>query len=63
MNGKKVYQTIVEHLTKQGFRPQLQRLDNEASKELKDLCEGGWQFIPAHSHPPDPACRASIIGA
>ena len=30
------HQTIVQHLTKRGFKPILQRLDNEASKLLQD---------------------------
>ena len=30
------YQKIVQHLTKRGFKPRLQRLGNEASKLLQD---------------------------
>ena len=30
------YQKIIQHLTKRGFKPILQRLDNEASKSLQD---------------------------
>ena len=36
---RRAYQTIFEYLSKRGFRPKLQRLDNEVSRELKEFME------------------------
>ena len=57
----RAYQAIFDYLSKRGFRPQLQRLDNEASKELKGFMEEkevDFQFTPTHSHRRNAAERA-----
>ena len=50
---RRAYQTIFEYLSKRGFRPKLQRLDNEVSRELKEFMEEkdvDFQLTPTHSH-------------
>ena len=52
---------IFDYLTKRGFHPKLQRLDNEASRELKDFMEENevdFQLTPTHSHRRNAAERA-----
>ena len=47
------YQKIVQHLTKRGFKPRLQRLDNEASKLLQDDMDKHqiqWKLVPPGNH-------------
>ena len=44
-----VYQKIIQHLTRRGFKPRLQRLDNEASKLLQyemDKNQIQWKLVP-----------------
>ena len=46
----RVYKIIFDHLTSRGFRPQLQKLDNEASTMLKVFLTEkgvGFQLTPA----------------
>ena len=43
------FKTIIQHLTKRGFKPRLQTLDNEASKLLQYKIEKHkiqWQLVP-----------------
>ena len=47
------YQKIIQHLTRRGFKPRLQRLDNEASKLLQDKMDKNqiqWQLVPPGNH-------------
>ena len=47
------YQKIIQHLTNRGFKPRLQRLDNEASKTLQDKMnkqQTQWQLVPPGNH-------------
>ena len=47
------YQKIIQQLTKRGFKPRLQRLDNEASKLLQyemDKNQIQWQLVPPGNH-------------
>ena len=49
----RAYQAAYERLAKRGFKPQLQRLDNEASSLLMDFMEDkgvDFQLTPAGSH-------------
>ena len=58
---KRAYKAIFDYLAKRGFRPKLQRLDNEASRELKDFMEENevdFQLTPTHSHRRNAAERA-----
>ena len=58
---RRAYKAIFDYLTKRGFRPKLQRLDNEASRELKDFMEEkevDFQLTPTHSHRRNAAERA-----
>ena len=47
------YQKIIQHLTKRGFKPRLQRLDNEAYKILHDKMDKyqiQWKLVPTGNH-------------
>ena len=58
---RRAHQTIFEYLSKRGFRPKLQRLDNEVSRELKEFMEEkdvDFQLTPTHSHRRNAAERA-----
>ena len=47
------YQKIIQHPTRIGFKPILQRLDNEASKILQDEMDKNqrkWQLVPPGNH-------------
>ena len=47
------YQKIIQYLTKRGFKPRLQTLDNEASKLLQeemDKHQIQWQLVPPGNH-------------
>ena len=47
------YQKIIKHLTRRGFNPRLQRLDNEAPKILQDRIDKNqiqWQLVPPGNH-------------
>ena len=47
------YRKIIQHLTIRGFKPSLQRLDNEASKLLQDEMDKNqikWQLVPPVNH-------------
>ena len=47
------YQKLIQHLTKRGFKPRLQRLYNEASKLLQDKIDKQqiqWQLVPPGNH-------------
>ena len=47
------YQKIIQHLTRRGFKPRLQRIDNEASKILQDEMDKNqrkWQLVPPGNH-------------
>ena len=47
------YQEIIQDLTKGGFKPRLQILDNEASKLLQDEMDNQqiqWQIVPPGNH-------------
>ena len=49
----KAYQNIIEHLKKIGFKPIIQRLDNEAYKLLQDEMykqQIQWQLLPPGNH-------------
>ena len=55
------YKKLHQELTTRGHRPQLQRLDNEASNLLKqEMTRLGvsWQLVPPHSHRRNAAERA-----
>ena len=57
----RVYDKIHHKLTIRGFKPQLQKMDNEASKKLKDRIvtnECKYQLVPPHNHRTNPAERA-----
>ena len=58
---RRACQTIFEYLSKRGFRPKLQRLDDEVSRELKEFMEEkdvDFQLTPTHSHRRNAAERA-----
>ena len=58
---RRAHQTIFECLSKRGFRPKLQRLDDEVSRELKEFMEEkdvDFQLTPTHSHRRNAAERA-----
>ena len=47
------YQKIIQHLTRRGFKPRLQRLDNEEYKLLQDEMDKNkiqWQLVPPGNH-------------
>ena len=47
------YRKIIQHLTIRGFKPRLQRLDNEASKLIQDEMDKNkikWQLVPPGNH-------------
>ena len=47
------YQKIIQHLIRRGFKPRLQRLDNEASKLFQDEMDNQqiqWQLVPPGNH-------------
>ena len=47
------YQKTIQHLTRRGFNPRVQRLDNEASKLLQDETDKNqiqWQLVPPGNH-------------
>ena len=49
----RVYKQLHERLTLRGFRPKLQRLDNEASNQMKKtmkLLDVNFQLVPPHNH-------------
>ena len=55
------YKRIHELLTSRGLRPQLQRLDNEASTQLKQFLSDhqvDFQLVPPHAHRRNSAERA-----
>ena len=52
------YQKIIQHLTKRGFEPRLQILDNDSSKLLQDKMDKQqiqWQLVPPGKHRRDAA--------
>jgi hypothetical protein len=57
----KAYKALHAYLTKRGLRPKLQKLDNEASKLLRDemdTLDVNWQLVPPHIHRRNSAERA-----
>ena len=47
------YRELHQQLVKKGLRPKMQRLDNEASKMLKEFMTSesvDYQLVPAHIH-------------
>ena len=49
----RVYTVLYEYLVQRGCKPQLQKLDNEASKALKDKIKANdckIQLAPPHNH-------------
>jgi hypothetical protein len=57
----RAYNSLHQYLVERGFKPQLQKLDNEASKVLKrsirDKCID-YQLVPPHAHRRNAAERA-----
>ena len=57
----KGYKKLTTRLTDRGLRPKLQRLDNEASQEMKrymKLSDIDFQLVPPHNHRRNSAKRA-----
>ena len=57
----RVYNSLHQYLVKRGFKPQLQKLDNEASKALKrSIRDKGidYHLVPPHIHQQNAAERA-----
>ena len=57
----RAYQALVKYLKERGTKPELQRLDNEASKALKaEIKEEDmlYQLAPPHNHRTNPAEKA-----
>jgi hypothetical protein len=57
----RAYNSLHQYLVKRGFKPQLQKLDNEASKALKhSIRDKGidYQLVPPHAHRRNAAERA-----
>jgi hypothetical protein len=57
----RAYNSLHQHLVERGFKPQLQKLDNEASKALKrSIRDKGidYQLVPPHAHRRNAAERA-----
>lgn len=55
------YQALHDELVARGLKPQLQKLDNEASKRLKQFIKDqdmDFQLVPAHMHRRNAAKRA-----
>jgi hypothetical protein len=57
----RAYNNLHQHLVERGFKPQLQKLDNKASKALKrSIRDKGidYQLVPPHAHRRNAAERA-----
>ena len=56
----RAYKEVNNHLTDRGLKPQIQRLDNEASSNLKKTMtrlQVKYQLVPPHSHRRNPTER------